>query len=79
MGFKEEQRTKTGQFELSKNDLVYKVFYFRLKRIAKKSFYAIDRVRKKVDIYLLKSETLKRKHDRQFGANLRNILHGNYK
>ena len=38
VGFKEEQRTKTGQFELSKNDLVYKVFYFRLKQIAKKVF-----------------------------------------
>ena len=35
-GLKKNKEQKTGQFELSKNDLVYKVFYFRLKKIAKK-------------------------------------------
>ena len=45
VGLKQEQRTKTGHFELSKNDVVYKVLYFRIKQITK-SYYAI-KVRKK--------------------------------
>ena len=36
VGLKQEQRTKTGHFELSKNDVVYKVLYFRIKQITKK-------------------------------------------
>ena len=54
VGLKQEQRTKTGHFELSKNDVVYKVLYFRIKQITK-SYYTV-KVRKKTRYIPFKNE-----------------------